>query len=212
MVRINLLPPEILQKRRAEKLFGYIFLGGVAVLAILVVVSGVAWFIVRGKAEELQSKKTEAEGLRASAEAFKIFETKESDLEKRKSVVGTALSQRIDWAKVNTEMSLVLPTDMWVTGLGFSQDQNPNYRIDGQALDPDDTPDTGHKTIAKALIRLADLEQLYNVWLAQSEKSGEGEGVSTITFQITADVVKPAADTQTQSPSAPAPPAPPAGK
>ena len=31
MVRINLLPPEIVQKRKAEKIFGYVALGGVGV-------------------------------------------------------------------------------------------------------------------------------------------------------------------------------------
>lgn len=206
MVRINLLPPEIVEKRKAEKVFGYVALGGIAVAAVLFLVWGVAWFMVDGKTKELQSKKDQAIGLQKQAEAFKIFETKEQDLETRQSIVDQALSQRVDWARLFTELSLVLPTDMWANSIAADEVSPPNLEVEGSALDPEDAPDTGHKVIAKALVRLADLEQLTNVWLKNSEKNADEWPLPTVEFELTADVTKPEAAAGTTASVVPAPP------
>lgn len=207
MVRINLLPPEILEKRKAERVFSYVALGGVALAALLLVVYGVTWFLVDGKAQELQSKKDQAIGLQKQGEAFRIFETKEKDLEARVGIVDTALARRVDWARLFTELSLVLPSEMWTERIQTDEVGSPGMQIEGKALDPADTPDSGHKVIAKALVRLADLDQLVNAWLKSSEKESEDEGLaSTIKFGLSADVVKPGSAATATASAVPAPP------
>lgn len=209
MVRINLLPPEIVQKRKAEKLFGFVALGAVVIALVLVAVYGAAVWIVSGRAEELQAKKSQAADLAKAAEAFKIFEDKQTDLAARQATADTALAQRVEWSRLMNELSLVLPEEAWLIQMRCDEKAEPNVSLGGVALDPEDSPDGGHKVIAKALVRLAGLEQLNNVWLSSSEKvAGEEGDEGVINFLITAGVVKPAA------PSAPsaAVPAPPTGQ
>ncbi|TLM80340.1 MAG: hypothetical protein FDZ70_01160 [Actinobacteria bacterium] len=206
MVRINLLPPEIVEKRKAEKTFSYVALAGVAAVAVLLLVYGVALFIVGGRSQELQSKQDQAVGLQKQAEAFRVFETKEKDLADRQEIADEALSARIDWSRLFTEISLVLPSDMWASRIKADEERTPNVQVEGSALDPEDTPDSGHKVIAKALVRFADLDQLANVWLTKSEKMPEEWPLPTISFEITADVAKPAAADTGSAGAVPAPP------
>lgn len=192
MVRINLLPPEILQKRRAEKVFGYVGIGAVIAIVLLLIVWGIGGYLVRNANVDLQSKKDQAANFQKAAEAFAIFESKEADLASRRDVVTRALAGRVDWTRLFSELSLVLPADTWVTSLKVAEQTTPNFDVMGRALDPQDTPDAGHKSIASCLIRLADLEQLRDVWLTTSEKDiATYEPDSVVSFQITAEVVKP---------------------
>jgi hypothetical protein len=70
--------------------------------------------------------------------------------------------------------------------------------ITGYAVDtPNDTPDVGHKSIAKTLVRLADLDQLSDVWLTTSSKVLFLEQ-DAIQFSITAKVDAPPAEGGTQ--------------
>ncbi len=205
MVRINLLPPEILQRRRSEKLVGYAAVAGVALTAVLLAVWGVALFMVSSANQDLQGKKDQAASLQKAAEAFAIFESKEADLAVRRSVVDAALAARVDWARLLSELSLVLPADQWLVRLAAVEEGPPNLTMEGRALDPLDTPDGGHKSIAATLIRLADLEQLSNAWLSRSEKNpDEFDPFTVIDFEVTADLT-----TVTTTPTANAAPAPP---
>lgn len=206
MIRINLLPPEIVQKRRAERILGYIGIGAAGLAVLLVVVWGIAAYMVRNANVELQSKKDQAASLQKAAEAFAIFESKEADLAARRDVVTRALAGRVDWTRLFGELSLVLPSDTWLASIKVAEDSAPNFSVTGYALDPQDTPDEGHKSIASCLIRLTDLEQLRNVWLTSSEKDvGTFEPDTVVNFTISAEVVKPVAADQSAG-TVPAPP------
>lgn len=192
MMRINLLPPEILERRRAEKRVGYVV---VAAMGIAVVLAGV-WVFgyanVQGREQELASLQQQVQSTNAAAAQLSIFEERAAELQARKATAALALGNRRDWARLLDEMSLVLPADMWVQTV--TADQNDGIGINGYAVDsPKDNPDAGHKSIAKALVRLADLDDLFDVWLTSSQKS-EFEEQDVIQFSITAKVVVPTVD------------------
>jgi len=201
VIRINLLPPEIIAKRKAERRWVYVMFGALGVTILLFSAWGYASLAVMNVRGELADKEQQATNLSSQAELFKVFEAKQADLEARKVIADKALVGKIDWAKLLTEFSLVLPNDVWLSSLAAAEDSG--LTLDGQAVDAVDAPDSGHKAIAKLLVRLADLDQLYNVWLGSSTKAEPTEegGASTITFQISTSLVIP---------SAPAPPSQPA--
>lgn len=169
-MRINLLPPEILEKRRAEKRIVYVVIVAFVLFAVLGAVWVLAYTRVDSRNATLATKRQEAASITAQAELLKVFEDQESTLQDRQSVADEALSERRNWAKLFDEVSLVLPSDMWLRTLSFSE--SAGLGLDGFALDSDDdSPDLGHKAIAKMLVRLADLPQLYDVWLSNSLKT-----------------------------------------
>jgi Tfp pilus assembly protein PilN len=212
MVRINLIPKEIVEKRRYERYFRYVFIAGGIILVVLFGAWAFLTFMVNSRNDDLQARKEVAAQYNTQAAAFAIFEEKQSDLAARTAITEQALAGRINWAKISNEVSLVLPSEVWTVGLSASQDQGMQFTL--VALDAADTPDTGHKAVAKTMVRLNDLDDLYNVWLTASQKSKLTLGTAVqpvINFQVTSSVVKPAAPASaTASSSVPAPP--PAGQ
>jgi len=207
MVRVNLLPPEILEKRKSEQHWVFVRLGGVVVVAALVLAYLVPSVIVIEKQSDLSLAQQDAANFQREAERYKIFEDKQSDLQARQAVANVALTGEDDWSRLLNELSLVLPPDVWVTNIQVGEDQGVN--ITGSASDATatDAPESGHKSIAKLLVRLADLDQLSNVWLTLSTIQRVPGQDAVVNFQVQADV------TSTPPPvsqSVPAPPVSPA--
>ncbi|GAB4283826.1 MAG: hypothetical protein Kow0067_05250 [Coriobacteriia bacterium] len=185
-MRINLLPPEILEKRRAEKRIVYVALVAVVLLVVLAGVWVLGYLRVESRRDTLDAKEQEIQATQAQAQQLAIFEQKESELQARKAVADEALQARRNWAKLFDELSLILPNDIWLSVMSFAEDSG--LQLDGYSVDSDeDSPDLGHTAIAKMLVRLADLDGLYDVWLTNSVKA-EYEDQGVIQFTATSKV------------------------
>ncbi|MBN2248385.1 MAG: PilN domain-containing protein [Coriobacteriia bacterium] len=196
MMRVNLLPPEILERRQAERRSVWVIVAAIAVAVLLAGVWGVANFRLQAKQEELAGVQQQVQGVQAQADQLAIFETRAAELDARRATVKAALGGRIDWAKLLDELSLVLSSDMWVNSVAVSE--ATGLSLAGYAIDsPDDVPDLGHKAIAKGLVRLAELEALSDVWLASSTKTLFADQ-DAIQFSISAKVIPPAMEGDAQ--------------
>lgn len=203
MVRINLLPQEIIEKRRFERDVRYVAFAGVIVLVVLFAVYGLLAIQVGQRNAELQDRKQTEANLRAQAEAFRIFEEKESELEARLQLADEALAGRVEWGRLANEVSLIMPTDVWLVTLTCDEDQG--LSMFARAIDNEsDVPDVGHKAVAKTLVRFADLDQLSSVWLNSSIKT-EYEEQPVIDFNVTTAVERPGLDEDTDGVPAPPP-------
>jgi hypothetical protein len=202
MVRINLLPQEILEKRRFERDIRYVVLAAVAALVVLFAAYGLLAIQVGQRNAELQDRQQTVANLNAQAEAFAIFEEKESDLEARLLLADEALAGRVEWGRVANELSLIMPSDVWIVTL--TTDEEQGVTMFARAVDSEtDVPDVGHKAVAKTLVRLNDLEQLSSVWLSSSIKT-EYEEKPVIDFTVTTAVERP--DLEEGTDGVPAPP------
>lgn len=200
MMRINLLPPEILEKRRAERRIVYVAIAAVLVLVLLGIVWVYGYMHVDARQQSLDARLQEVQAAQAKADMLAVFEQKEQVLQARQAVAEEALSGKMNWAKVFDELSLVMPTQLWLTSIGWDQDSG--LVLDGYAVDSEtDVPDSGHKSIAKMLVRLSDLDDLFDVWLNNSVKTTFlDEGV--IQFNCTARVGTSVAAPSVESPLA----------
>jgi Tfp pilus assembly protein PilN len=214
MIRINLLPPEITQKRKDEKRWRWIALGGALALVIVAGVFAILQLQVALKAEEVAKVRQAAEAKLVETQRFKIFEVKEADLGNRRTIVSTALAGRMDWSRLFSEVSLVLPSDVYLTSLTGVEPKTPaagDLTLSGQAIDfPNDVPDLGYKSVAKVLVRIAELEQVDNVWLSGgAAKPGAAAVDSTATQYINFTVSSKIPAAPASTPSTPGVPAPP---
>lgn len=203
MVRINLLPQEIIEKRRFERDIRYVAFAAVIVLVVLFAVYGLLAIQVGQRNAELQDRQQTEANLRAQAEAFRIFEEKESELEARLQLADEALAGRVEWGRLANEVSLIMPADVWLVTLTCDEDQG--LSMFARAIDNEsDVPDVGHKAVAKTLVRFADLDQLSSVWLNSSIKT-EYEEQPVIDFNVTTAVERPGLDEDTDGVPAPPP-------
>jgi Tfp pilus assembly protein PilN len=186
MMRINLLPPEILEKRKSERRLVYVVLVAVLVVIVLAGVYGFANLQLSDKNKQVTMLEQELAEKQNQAQSLVVFELNADELARRTTIAQTALASRINWSQLYDELSLIMPSDLWVTVL--VTDQTSGLQLDGFAVDSEtDSPDLGHKSIAKLLVRLADLDQLRDVWLTNAAKTTLGEDAA-IQFSVTAGV------------------------
>ncbi len=208
MIRINLLPKDILERRRYERFFLWVYAAAALVALVLIGIWLVLGLQVQQKNRDLQTRQEQANKLRTEADAFAVFEQKQTALTSRQTVAQTALAGRIDWARVCNEISLVLPSDVWAKSIVANQDAGLQLTL--VAEDTADSPDVGQKSVARTMVRLNDLGSLYDVWLKASAKGAIQQGAAearVIEFQLTTQVVKPASASAATTSSVPAPPA-----
>jgi len=194
MMRINLLPPEILERRKSEKRIGWVVLAAILIAVVLAGVWMFAFFRLEGKQDDLAAAQQEVQQTNAQAEQLSVFEQRAAELETRRVTAAQALDGRRNWSKLFNELSLVVPAEMWLETMTVDEEQ---LQVSGWAIDsPNDNPDAGHKSMAKLLVRLADLEQLSSVWLTSSVKS-DFEERPALQFAVTASITETATGSET---------------
>jgi len=221
VTRINLLPPEITQKRKDEHSWTYVIAG---ILALFVVVA-VLWFAmliqVVSKESEVAGVQQQADALTGQVARFSIFQQKQDDMNRRHTVVNAALANRVDWSEILYETSLIMPADIYLTrfaGAGGEVSGAPTLIFEGSAANIVDVgTNSGYDSVAKLLVRLTDLPDVNNVWLVSAEKQapvapvGGAPGVDAfIKFVVNAKVTPPKSSTTsgTLSPALPTTPQP----
>jgi len=204
VIRINLIPPEILQNRKDERRWKWMALAGGIVAAVLVMFWAFMALQVTASSAEVDSIVAEATALESQAAQFQVFQKTEADLTVRKNAVAAAKAGEVDWARMLYELGLVLPKDIYLTsftgadgGVGGASSVN----LVGEAVDKlSDSPDNGYKSVAKMLVRLADLDQLDSVWLSStSVPEVTGDTAPMITWTVSTRISADATATPSAS-------------
>jgi Tfp pilus assembly protein PilN len=106
----------------------------------------------------------------------------------RASALQQAIDGRVAWDRILREISLVLPGDVWLSGLtlgspSFTGGQG-GFELDGEAY--------SHDGVARLLSRLTLVPDITNVALDHSNSTAPGKH-APVDFKITADVRAPGA-------------------
>ncbi|MDZ4169135.1 MAG: hypothetical protein U1E26_05720 [Coriobacteriia bacterium] len=210
MIRINLLPPEIIERRKYERFYPYVFIAAAVLVGLVLVVWGYLQFVASARSSELQSIEQTAADLRKQADSLAVFELKEQDVAARQEAATVALAGRVDIGRIAEEVSQVLPEEVWLTQVRLTAPPNgvPGAPAEETCQLLGFTPGSegtsvkgGFKSVAATLVRAASLtDSLYNVWLAEAveEAFADYQGIATdfeevpgVRFDISASTVVP---------------------
>lgn len=215
VLRINLLPPEILDRRKYEKWFPWVFLTGLIVLGVVIVVWLILIFMVNAKQGQLQQTQESVQSLKASADAYAVFEQRELTMKERAKVVDKALASRINIGEVANEVSLVLPSEVWIDNLAIGEGTVGMTMRGYTPSGPDQDPNEGFSSVAATMVRLNELPTVSDIWLQSAAKSqfsafaltgsAVASAVPVVQFGVTGKVASPPAASVLDSYS-PAPP------
>ena len=121
MFRINLLPKEVLERRRYEGWYRWVYIIAVGLTLIILGVYLLLMLEVSAKTTQLQTIQETVTERKAIAEQLSIFENKEQELQARQTVASTALANRVNVGQVAEDVSLVLPDEVWLDLLTINE-------------------------------------------------------------------------------------------
>ncbi len=213
MTNINLLPPEIAQKRALELRRLYIGMAGALVVGVIVLIYLGLGFQVSRANNELEALKQKSQRLTAAKTQLQQFADRKAELQKKQKIAQQVVANEVQWAKVLNEISMISPAECWLESIKASESEG--FTFTGHAVDATQTASSGskettatdaegHKPVAKWLVRLSLIKDLTEIWLTDSseeavENSRAVKFVSTASWKTSHALSSPSA--------APAPPA-----
>lgn len=203
-MRINLLPPEILERQRTRRRTVAAVIVGVIVLAAI----GAFYFLQVARLgeveEDIAAQEARNAALQAQITELADIAALEQEILGTRDLLNGLLADRILWSGVLGDISLVIPSQLWLEGLSgqvgtatapgaegtttetaaFTEGQGIVGQISftGQAF--------SHRVVALWLSRLEDVRGFVNPWLTSSTKIGgeQTQVADLVTFNSSVDL------------------------
>ncbi len=172
---INLLPPQILKKRKAKKILSLFVEGIIVFILLLLFVFGALSFRVYQERKVFSENRNENLRLNKQIAELKVYEAKQGELQRLEDILKRALAGRILWSRILNETSMIIPSDVWLSG--FTGDAAAGISFKGYTFD--------HPAVAKWMVRQKEIDILNNIELLYSRKS-ELNKQNVIEFNTTA--------------------------
>jgi Tfp pilus assembly protein PilN len=122
MPRVNLMPPEIAAADRFRRLQ---FAMGAAVLASAVVVGALYMHSKSGISSaqsQVNAAQAENTALQAKLSSLASVKATFAAVQTKQQLLDQAMGQQIDWSYMLTDLSLRLPSNVWLTGVQATED------------------------------------------------------------------------------------------
>lgn len=177
---INLLPPEIIEKRQSEKRLALVLLFiSIYIILLLFVYLGFQARILQEN-RRLSELKIMNEELNKKIAEFKVFQERKDAIERRKNIIRQALIDEISWYRILLELSLLMPREMALESLAV--DNLKGIDMSGEARD--------YFTVAKWMVRLKEIPEVSDVWLNSAARKTTGEtagakSAGSVSFSMT---------------------------
>jgi Tfp pilus assembly protein PilN len=193
-VKINLLPPEILERQRARRrTFAVVAFG----LVLLLVMGG--FYVLQllrlsDLEDRLAAQRTTNAQLQAQIAELQEVAALQQQLSDSRALLADLLSNQVYWSSILRDVSLVIPGEAWLAGLtgavaGAEAGETTELTVapglvgtisfTGFAFD--------HRDVALWLSRLEDVRGFINPWLASSSKTLVGTS-EVVTFESSVDL------------------------
>ena len=207
-MRINLLPPEYLERQRARRRTIAVVVVGLIVLLAL----GAIYLLQAMRLGELEEDITaqEARNAQLSAQIAELQNVAQLQLEVEaaRNLLASLVADRVRWSSILRDVSLVIPGETWLTGMSGNADPTEGVVVGG-------TPTTegggligqitfngfafDHRDVALWLSRLEDVRGFVNPWLSSSQKTTIG-ATEVVQFTNSVDLSQRALATQREAP------------
>lgn len=200
MRRIDLLPAGYQERRRERRNLGLVVLAAMLVLLLVI-----GWWVLLGtqvnaEKDKLADAQRTNQTLQSQIAELSHFADLQTEVEAKRQALVTVMTGDVDWPAVMTEIAMVIPGEVWLTGLSASagmtegaspvgtetapirvSDQTPFGRISfqGKAL--------SMPGVAKWLISLRNVREFAAIWL-NTATVGDTGGVTTVDFDSTLEL------------------------
>jgi Tfp pilus assembly protein PilN len=214
MKRINLLPPEFGQRRRARRVTSAFGLAGV----VYVVLLGVLWMLGNGRLDGARRDFQEATGrvdaVQARVAKLSQFSALQADVDRKERTLATVMADDVHWSRVLTDLSMVIPADAWLTSMSATATPASEAAATKGAAPaaPTAAPKLGTITFAAVtsdfpgvatwISRMSSDRILQTIWVPSATKGEIGDH-GVVNFNSTGELSEDAASRRYQGEPAP---------
>jgi Tfp pilus assembly protein PilN len=194
MRQINLLPPEVVRRRRARRLTTLLSIGvaGLVVLMLLIYVVEAAR-LSSANSQLARQQHTNAT-LQAKVDQLSSFARDQQTLANKRQILASLTQNEVRWSVILSDLATIIPQNVWLTQLtGTVQVQAPGAATTTSAGQPVPTtygqiqltgcalpdPDGPHLEVAGWLVRLGVPREFANAYLTLS---AIGSSTCPVTF------------------------------
>lgn len=179
--RINLLPPDLAQRRKTRQMAAAIAVAGAGLVAILMLVYGVQELRLHGERSRLEAQQERNADLQAEVSRLEEFDRLQRELRQKTALLTDLTQNEVRWSVVLADISLVIPSDVWLTN--FSGSVTIQAQEEGAAEEGETPLGTlelagttfSHADVAKWLTRLAGVDGFTFPYLSLSTKAAIDE-------------------------------------
>lgn len=164
MRQINLLPPELAVKRKARQILGVLAAVGAGLVVLIAVVYIAQQARLSGERDKLAQQQQRNSIVRTEVASLQRFELQQAELTTKQALLTAITRNDVLWSGILTELSLVIPTDDWLTNFTGQVSQAAptaqrgavaaigSIQVAGCTLIP---PEGDHLNVAQFLVQIA---------------------------------------------------------
>jgi Tfp pilus assembly protein PilN len=185
-MRINLLPPEVRQRQRIRRQTAAVIAAGVVVLAGVAALYFLQQLRLVGVNNDLEDQRATNARIQAQINDLRRFDELQREVEASRGMLTTLMANEIQWSGVLRDISLVVPSDVWLAGMTGQTNESTGQvaapptqggAATGQGLVGQITFNgfsLDHRAVALWLARLDDIRGFANPWLSNAQKTDVG--------------------------------------
>ena len=206
MRRIDLLPSTYQERRRQRRNVGLVVVAGMLVLLLMI-----GWWILLGtqvnsEKDKLAEAQRRNQTLQAQIAELSRFQELQDEVTAKRTALTTVMTGDVDWPAVMTEIAMVIPGEVWLTGLSASAGMTEGATPVGTETAPirvSDQQAFGRISfqgkslsvpgIAKWLVSLRSVKEFGAIWLNTASREDVTGQATTFTFDSTLELSERAA-------------------
>lgn len=173
MTRIDLIPPELVEKHQARRIIGMIAIGAGFIFAILIFVYILTMGRIIVATDRVDQITAENKKVQAHIAKLKPYSERKTVLDDRKKIVDTIVADQVLWSSVLNDISMVVPNDIWLKSLKMDIGPILTAKASASAASRSvvKAPITivgnafNHAAVARWLVHLGEINQFRGVWL-----------------------------------------------
>lgn len=183
MIRINLLPPEILAERKRRAAQARLMKGFAIIVVLLAICLGglfIATLQIKGRAADLAAERAVVE---AEVATYVPYVELQASLNARDALVRKAMGKPLGWSEVLSDIGSFIPSNVWLTNFSLiaaGQEENGQLVMRGVTYD--------HPSTARWVATLHDIPGLTNIRSVFSAVETVDDN-EVVRFEIRAGVV-----------------------
>ncbi|EEG78353.1 PilN domain-containing protein [Dethiobacter alkaliphilus] len=166
MIKINLLPPEIVEERKRKAVHRKILSVVVAVVVALALGFGVLFAATLQVRNDIQALETERAAVEAEVATYQPYVQLQNQVNNKNELLQSAMGTQVKWRETLGSLGLHIPDNVWLNNVSLSMgDEEGTLLVRGETFD--------HPSTAGWITALSEMPGIADVRTSFSAEEGE---------------------------------------